>query len=539
MHELVLKAQKLLELRDYGRAESLFQQLLTDNQYTLTDEEKEVCLTDLCRMYYLITRYEQCMATFEQLKSHSPEAVQRLGTYYARSALMAAKDMLPRGQIVETQKAYLRAVEICNEYLTVDDPLTLEVNDTYVNFSRQFATGSTASFGSSKEMEELKQAHREYKKMQSSTRSAPADPPADVSSLRKSDSPDVPGHPGFFSFFHAFLVSPGMLLFVSLTLLFAGTVLASQILSMRAIESQLSPQIFIGLSGRRELAFQTDGIVEMRDGEKIERIKFDDVDSKPLNLYHLLFGRHPNEVWYKKKDGALIASDGAELYSQKSPEFEIYKKTWSYKEYAQEDYKTRKLYPRALDTANPLTASLYYTSPATGSATLAPIMVTKNASDQTWGARALRGDPWPEQKPNLDPYSIFCLNVDNCRFFVRATGKKGQLLSNGEPGQFYVIELVDGRCVTKPLELKLSLDDKKFPVTPGTLYFSSNGELRSYVDVFRFLIPAALWANLVIAGLWAIWFLSEMRTKRRVFFAFTQVILPLMFLGGWYLLACF
>lgn len=93
--------------------------------------------------------------------------------------------------------------------------------------------------------------------------------------------------------------------------------------------------------------------------------------------------------------------------------------------------------------------------------------------------------------------------------------------------------------VTKPLELKLSLDDKKFPVTPGTLYFSSNGELRSYVDVFRFLIPAALWANLVIAGLWAIWFLSEMRTKRRVFFAFTQVILPLMFLGGWYLLACF
>lgn len=137
------------------------------------------------------------------------------------------------------------------------------------------------------------------------------------------------------------------------------------------------------------------------------------------------------------------------------------------------------------------------------------------------------------------PIQFFCLNVDNCRFFVRATGKNGQLLSNGEPGQFFVIELVDGRCVTKPLELKLSLDDKKLPVTPGTLYFSSNGELQSYVDAFRFLIPAALWANLVIAGLWAIWFLSEVRTKRRIFFAFTQVILPLMFLGGWYLLASF
>lgn len=237
VHELVLKAQKLLELHDYGRAESLFQELLADNNRPLSSEEREACLVDLCRLYYAITRYEQCLLTFEILKESYPDAVRRLGTYYARAALMAAKDSLPRGQIVDTQKAYLKAVEICNEYLTVDDPLTAEVNDCYVNFSRQFATGSTATFGSSREIEELKKAHADYKRMQSTTRSAPsgagADAPADVSSLRHRDSADQPGHPGFFSYFHAFLVSPGMLLFVSLSLLFAGTVLASQILSMR------------------------------------------------------------------------------------------------------------------------------------------------------------------------------------------------------------------------------------------------------------------------------------------------------------------
>lgn len=538
MHELVLKAQKLLELHDYGRAESQFQQLLSDNQYNLTDEEKEVCLTELCRMYYQITRYEQCLLTFEKLKEHSPLAVKRLGSYYARAALMAAKDSLPRGRITETQQAYLKAVEICNEYLDVEDPLTHEINDTYVNFSKQFGTGSTQSFSNRQEMEQLRKAHSDYKKMQTTTRSAPADSAPDVSSLRKSgtDSPDEPGHPGFFSFFHAFLVSPGMLLIVSLSFLLTGAVLCSQILSMRAIESALEPQIFCSLNGSRELALLQDGRAAMRVGEKIEHVAFKDIDAQSLNLYHFVFGGHENEIWLQKKDGALCDAAGGALYSLKSPEYELYKKSWAYKDYAQADYQLRKLYPRAFDGKNPQTASLYYTSPATGSAALAAITCASNASDQTWGARALRGDPWPEQKAKLDPYSIFCLNVDNCRFFVRVTDRRGQLLSNGD-GQFFVIELVDGRVVTRPVELKLSLDDSEKKVGGGCICITSNGDLKTYIDVFRLIIPSVLWLNLAVAVLWSIWFLSEVRSKRRIFFAFTQVLLPVMFLIGWYLLA--
>ena len=546
------RSRHLIEQGDFAAAEDLLEHILADAESGRENQSKFLssqqmldCLTALCQIRYKQERYQECLNTFEKVRQVAPQSIPGLSQYYASTAFLLAREQAARGLNKEAAASFTRARDISNEFLSIDHALRQQIDKEHREFSEQQIRERNRQAQESQEDSKSNPSLAANSSKRRPVNYRPTESPIAAERRRSEPLVGVP-NTNSFDVVSTFLRSPAIFTNITIILILVSIQLASQVLAVKASVSSLEGMTFQTVDGVLGLRFINSNIADYKSLNQTDRVIYRDLDRDPQDLLSFIPGSLAHkEVWLARDKTTLTTGDGTVFYKTDAPENILTGIMWKYAHFAAEKYAQRRAFPAKLDPTDPETQFLHFVNPVTGTATIAMLLSGSSPGDQTWGSRSAQGEKWPGEPDSMSAGSIVCLNVGNCRFLIRGRDSKGKMLPSSQAGRVFVIEMVDGKTVTKEPEAS-SLNSKetasatKNPPNPKTatrLYVSAKGELQTIVAAVRLAVPLLLFLSMAIEMIWSANFLRKESDLGRMAFCAVLVLSSAALCVVWFVIA--
>jgi tetratricopeptide (TPR) repeat protein len=515
------------------------------------------CLRNLVDAYLNLKDADRTLSALEDMTKINPLAAQSADTVMilGQAAMLYADN----GQRDQSSATYFKAMELASEILAVNDPVLLELNNSYIEARKKYSTKevsaplnegeaqSVLAVSLKRPPSNMLEKPLPIKPITPTTTTTPTTPkPGAVSRNGNETLSRFAGAAGR-AFEHqgvrTALNAPWLMVLVSALFLIC-------------VAKICTVQLRGSVSSKPAMAMPTDfSDMQFESCDQKSAIKFLSKEQCSISRsgrsteakYTLLSGGLPdlatlfqgylqrNELWYQCDAAGLVGADKVVLYRPNAPELAIVRKMWWYASFAQSYYREGRLYPSDAEKCKASDPNFVYSNPFTHQTDYAAIILQKRINGELneidFSSRGANNRHWR-------PGAILCLCSDYHKFLVQGFDRYGKPLTSSDPSRYFVIECKSGIDLTKleqeHAESLQPLTDNKAPVQVF-LYESAN--LEATVQWLRRLSQVLLWTLMCLACFSCYASHKSNQGGKVKIFSIAAVVSSMLFLAALYIFA--